>query len=196
MSGARILLPLLALVSAHAHAAPLGTADAARLRPGGWLWSADAPAGAVTIDVNRRRQIASVYRGGVLIGLAAVSTGKPGHGTPAGEFTILEKEAVHRSSRYQNASMPYMQRLTWDGIAIHAGRNPGFPASHGCIRVPLPFARLLFGVTQLGAVVRVRDEDAPGGWAIVDTSVAPPKASWLDQSQDDYVSWGGRWATR
>lgn len=195
MIRALLLAPVLALVATAGHAT-LRAADAARLRPGAWLWSADAPAGPVTIEVNRRHQIASVYRGGVLIGLAAVSTGKPGHGTPAGEFSILEKAVYHRSNIYSNAPMPYMERLTWGGIAIHAGYNPGFPASHGCIRVPLQFARLLFGVTRVGAIVTVRDEDAPGGWAIIDTSVAPPKASWLQQSQDDYVSWGGKWSTR
>lgn len=194
----RLLLAaaLVTLAPVAAHAAAPRDAAAVTLRPGAWLWNADAPAGPITIDVNRRRQIASVYRGGALLGLAAVSTGKPGHGTPAGEFTILEKAVYHRSNLYSNAPMPYMQRLTWGGIAIHAGYNPGYPASHGCIRVPLAFARKLFGVTQIGAIVRVRDEDAPGGWAIVDTAAAPPKASWLEQSQDDYVSWGGKWGTR
>ena len=74
-----------------------------------------------------------------------------------GTFEILQKKAMHKSNLYDDAPMPFMQRLTWDGVAIHAGKNPGFPASHGCIRVPAAFARKLFAATELGATVEVTD---------------------------------------
>ena len=95
-------------------------------------------------------QRAYVYRGGALIGVTTVSTGKPGHRTPTGKFDILQKRAKHFSNLYNNAPMPFMQRLTWGGIALHAGQIPGRPASHGCVRLPLDFARNLFGVTSDG----------------------------------------------
>ena len=86
-----------------------------------------------------------------------MSTGKDGKDTPVGVFTILQKKEMNRSNLYDGAPMPFMQRLTWDGIAIHAGRNPGFPASHGCIRVPADFAKKLYAATELGATVEVSD---------------------------------------
>jgi hypothetical protein len=100
-------------------------------------------------------QIAYVYRDGVLIAASTVSTGKRGKSTPAGDFTILQKREFHRSNLYSNAPMPFMQRLTWTGIALHAGVLPGYPASHGCIRFPREFARRLFDLTELGAPVSV-----------------------------------------
>ena len=87
----------------------------------------------------------------------AVSTGRPGHTTPTGSFEILQKRREHYSNLYNNAPMPFMQRLTWDGIALHAGQIPGRPASHGCVRLPLEFARLLFGATQMGGRVHIID---------------------------------------
>src|SRR3546814_10651322 len=72
-----------------------------------------------------------------LVGMASVSTGMKGHRTPTGEFPVLQKRQWHRSNLYSNAPMPFMQRLTWDGIALHAGHNPGYPASHGCIRLQI-----------------------------------------------------------
>ena len=87
------------------------------------------------------------------------STGRPGHRTPAGVFVILEKDKNHHSSTYDNAPMPYMERLTWGGVALHAGNLPGYPASHGCVRLPLEFAKLLFGVTTLGTPVVMADGD-------------------------------------
>ncbi|RYM09102.1 L,D-transpeptidase [Sphingobium cupriresistens] len=84
-----------------------------------------------------------------------LSTGMKGHRTPTGDFPILQKRQWHRSNLYSNAPMPYMQRLTWDGIALHAGHNPGYPASHGCIRLPYAFARDLFALTKMGTLVEV-----------------------------------------
>jgi hypothetical protein len=98
-----------------------------------------------------------VYRDGVLIAASTISTGSMGRETPTGVFTILEKKVMHRSSTYDNAPMPYMQRLTSKGIAIHAGDLPGYPASHGCIRLPNEFAKLLYGVTEVGTPVMITD---------------------------------------
>jgi hypothetical protein len=112
------------------------------------------------VIVSLPLQRAYVYRNGVLIGVTTVSTGAPGHGTPTGVFTVLQKKVMHRSNLYDSAPMPYMQRLTWGGIAMHAGHLPGYPASHGCIRMPMGFARQLYGVTRLGMTVVITDSDA------------------------------------
>jgi lipoprotein-anchoring transpeptidase ErfK/SrfK len=86
-------------------------------------------------------QVMHVYRNGILIGRSTVSTGSTGHATPGGVFSILEKKQEHYSKTYDNAPMPNMQRLTWTGIAMHSGNLPGYPASHGCIRLPFDFSR-------------------------------------------------------
>jgi hypothetical protein len=133
--------------------------EAASLKPGQFVWQpARGPAGDVEVVVSIPLQRAYVYRGGILIGVTTVSTGKPGHRTPTGKFDILQKRARHFSNKYNNAPMPFMQRLTWDGIALHAGEIPGRPASHGCVRLPLAFARALFEVTRIGASVHVTDK--------------------------------------
>ena len=130
--------------------------QADQLKPGQWVWAPEiAPDGPITVYVDLSRQVATVYRNGVRIGVSTVSTGKPGHETPTGVFTILQKDAKHRSSTYNNAPMPYQQRLTWDGVALHAGGLPGYPESHGCVHLPYEFARLLFGETPMGATVIV-----------------------------------------
>jgi lipoprotein-anchoring transpeptidase ErfK/SrfK len=130
------------------------------LRPGQYRWNPEAaPAeGPVSVVVSLPLQRAFVFRGGVLIGVSTISSGQPGYDTPTGVFTILQKKVEHYSNLYDNAPMPYMQRLTWDGVALHAGQIPGHPASHGCVRLPRAFARLLYGVTELGAEVIVTDE--------------------------------------
>lgn len=128
------------------------------LKPGGYLWAPGiAPEGPVTVIISLKAQRAYAYRNGVPIGVSTVSTGAPGHETPTGMFVILQKAVKHNSNKYSNASMPYMQRLTWDGIAMHAGKLPGYPASHGCIRLPPEFAKLLFGITKLGLTVVITD---------------------------------------
>jgi len=155
----RILIAMLALVAMPALAAPslqdatVGqTVDA--MKPGDFIWAAHvAPSGPVVIVVSIAQQRAYAYRNGIPIGISTVSTGKKGHETPTGVFTLLQKNIDHKSSLYDDAPMPYMQRLTWDGIAMHAGNLPGYPASHGCVRLPLGFARLLYGVTRLGLTV-------------------------------------------
>jgi hypothetical protein len=111
------------------------------------LGAADRTARPVLVFVDLSKQTATVYRNGVRIGVSTVSTGKPGHETPTGVFTILQKDAKHRSSTYNNAPMPFQQRLTWDGVALHAGGLPGYPESHGCVHLPYAFAKILFGAT-------------------------------------------------
>ncbi len=102
-----------------------------------------------------------VYRNGILIGRSTVSTGTKGHSTPGGIFSILEKKQTHHSKKYNNAPMPYMQRLTWSGIAMHSGHLPGHPASHGCIRLPYDFSELLFKATARGGTVVIGDGKTP-----------------------------------
>ncbi len=114
------------------------------------------------VVVSKRSQRAYVFKDGALWGASAVSTGRRGHATPAGVFPILQKQVYHRSNLYSNAPMPYMQRLTWSGIAMHAGHLPGYPASHGCIRLPARFARTLYGLTKASSTVVVVANDRLG----------------------------------
>jgi L,D-transpeptidase catalytic domain len=129
------------------------------LKPGEFIWQPEkSQSGPVVMIVSIPEQLVHVYRNGVEIGVSTCSTGKPGHRTPTGVFTILEKERKHVSSIYKGAQMPNMERLTWTGIALHAGNLPGYPASHGCIRLPLKFSAQLYDVTHLGVVVIIADE--------------------------------------
>ncbi len=128
------------------------------LKPGEYVWEPErAPEGPLLIVASVTEQVAYVYRDGIRIARSSVSTGRPGHRTPTGVFTILEKEVHHTSSIYKGAEMPYMERVTWGGIALHAGNLPGYPDSHGCVRLPLEFSKLLFGVTMKGATVIIAD---------------------------------------
>ena len=124
------------------------------LKPGDFTWNPDvSPSGPVAIIVSLPEQRVYVYRNGVEIAVSTCSTGKPGHETPTGVFTILQKDKNHHSSTYNNAPMPNMNRLTWGGIALHAGNLPGYPASHGCVRLPMDFSAKLFGITHIGTPV-------------------------------------------
>ncbi|WP_231731716.1 L,D-transpeptidase [Sphingomonas sp. CCH5-D11] len=192
----RLLAPLLAS-AALALAAPAAAQSTAplmepgaieRLKPGEFLWAPQiAPAGPVTMIISLETQRAYVYRNGVPIGVSTVSSGKPGHKTPTGVFTILQKDVDHHSSTYNNAPMPYMQRLTWDGIALHAGSLPGYPASHGCIRLPMGFAKLLYGVTRLGLTVVITDDALVPE---VSPAANPMKAPAADQhASPTHYSW-------
>ena len=120
---------------------------------------AGEPVEPMTAIVSLRNQRITVYdaKGAVL--RAPVSSGQKGRETPAGIFSIIEKQAEHYSNLYDDAYMPHMQRITWSGIALHGGPLPGHPASHGCIRMPYDFARLLFGMTRLGMRVIVAPAD-------------------------------------
>lgn len=126
------------------------------LKPGEFTWNPDlSPSGPVAIIVSIPDQRVYVYRNGVEIAVSTCSTGKPGHETPTGVFTILQKDKDHHSSLYNDAPMPNMERLTWSGVALHAGNLPGYPASHGCVRLPMDFSAKLFGITHLGTPVIV-----------------------------------------
>lgn len=141
---------------------PVPGAAPLQLLPGEYLWLPElSPRGPVLVLVSLPDQRATVYRNGVRIGVATVSTGKPGFETPTGVFTILQKKREHYSNLYDDAPMPFMQRLTWDGIALHAGRVPGYPASHGCVRLPYAFSELLYGVTAHGITVVITDQPGP-----------------------------------
>jgi L,D-transpeptidase catalytic domain len=109
--------------------------------------------------VSLRNQRITVYDANGWIRRAPVSSGQKGRETPAGIFSVIQKEAEHYSNLYDDAYMPHMQRLTWSGIALHGGPLPGYPASHGCIRMPYDFATRLFGTTRLGMRVIVAPSD-------------------------------------
>jgi hypothetical protein len=128
--------------------------QAEKLKPGQWVWKGEiAPKGPILVYVDLGRQLATVYRNGVRVGVSTVSTGRPGFDTPTGVFTILEKNREHISRKYNNAKMPYQQRLTWGGVALHAGGLPGYPESHGCIHLPMAFSKILFGAMPMGGTV-------------------------------------------
>jgi L,D-transpeptidase catalytic domain len=160
-----IQLGFLACIAASAAAQPVKQQQlsvlerAAELSSGQFVWDPKAAStGPLFMVIDLTRQRALLYRDGVPIAASTISTGSKGRETPTGVFTILQKEVFHRSRTYDNAPMPYMQRLTAKGVAMHAGNLPGYPASHGCIRLPKGFAKLLYGVTQLGTPVMITDE--------------------------------------
>ena len=120
------------------------------------------PRGPFEIIVATANQQVSVFGQDGLIERAPISTGMPTHPTPTGVFTVISKAKWHESNIYSRAPMPYMQRITWSGIALHAGPRPGYPASHGCIRLPQDFAVRLFQMTKIGTrVIVTRDATAP-----------------------------------
>jgi hypothetical protein len=147
--------------SFHTKGMPTGK-PTGKLKPGEYWWRPDlSPNGPVDVLVSVPLQTMHVYRNGILIGRSSISSGSTGHDTPAGVFTILEKKQTHRSKKYDNAPMPYMQRLTWTGIAMHSGQLPGYAASHGCIRLPYDFSVLLFDATAKGGTVVVGNGKTP-----------------------------------
>jgi peptidoglycan hydrolase-like protein with peptidoglycan-binding domain len=110
------------------------------------------------IIVSKDSQSLSVYDGGKVVATSKVSTGKHGHDTPTGIFSVLEKRKFHKSNIYSDAPMPYMQRLTWSGIALHESNSvPNYPASHGCVRLPAAFAKSLYQMTGRGVHVIISD---------------------------------------
>lgn len=170
MKRSLIALITVSLLNGFALAEPMGKPTAhtqgtrtgkprGELAPGEYWWAPMvSPSGPVVVLVSIPEQVVHVYRNGVLIGRSSVSTGAKGHGTPAGVFSILEKRQRHYSSTYNNAPMPNMQRLTWQGIALHSGQIPGYPASHGCVRMPFGFSQLLFSVTDKGGTVVIGND--------------------------------------
>jgi hypothetical protein len=146
---------------------------ARQLKPGQYVWEPERSAtGPALVIVNLHTQRLLFFRNGMLIAASSISSGKTGHETPTGVFTILEKDEVHHSKTYNNAPMPNMQRLTWEGVALHAGNLPGYPASHGCVRLPLAFSSLLFGQTAVGMTVVITSHpDFPHNAASPDLEV-------------------------
>ncbi|GAA5494027.1 Lipoprotein-anchoring transpeptidase ErfK/SrfK [Rubritalea squalenifaciens DSM 18772] len=134
---------------------PMGAAaEDKQYDPSTFTWKPElSPKGPVVVAVCLQEQSAAVYRNGIEIGRCEVSTGKKGHETPTGVFHILNKDKDHHSKTYNNASMPFSERLTWDGVALHAGALPGYPSSHGCIHLPYEFSKKLFGITHKGTTV-------------------------------------------
>ena len=123
------------------------------LNPGQYVWASSIPAGETHVVIDRLTQMAYVYRGSKLIGAAHVSTARQGHVTPLGQWSILEKRPFYRSKKYDNAPMPWMERIDEYGIALHGGGIPGYPESHGCIHLPMKFAEKLYGLTKIGSKV-------------------------------------------
>lgn len=111
------------------------------------------------VVVSKNDQSLSLYEDGEVVATSRVSTGKSGHETPSGIFSILDKRKYHESNIYSTAPMPFMQRLTWSGIALHEGNVPNYPASHGCIRLPAKFAKSLYGMTSRGVHVIISSAD-------------------------------------
>lgn len=111
------------------------------------------------VVVSKNDQSLSLYEDGEVVATSRVSTGKSGHETPSGIFSILDKRKYHESNIYSAAPMPFMQRLTWSGIALHEGNVPNYPASHGCIRLPAKFAKSLYGMTSRGVHVIISSAD-------------------------------------
>ena len=126
-----------------------------RPKPGQYLWRKGQFDGEPKVVVSISEQLAYLYRGEELVAVASISTGVDKHPTPTGIFSVRLKKPMHRSVKYDNAPMPFMQMIDQYGIALHAGPNPGRPASHGCIRLPGEFAKKLYSITDLGSTVLI-----------------------------------------
>jgi hypothetical protein len=169
-AGALALLPAApALASLETPEAKAEAADAAlmarlhmeevfgekRPRNGQFLWRKGSFDGEPSVIISISDQMAYLYRGDQLVAVSTISTGTDKNPTPTGIFSVLAKKPMHRSIKYDNAPMPFMQRIDQYGVALHAGQLPGYRASHGCIRLPAEFAKRLYGVTDLGATVMI-----------------------------------------
>src|SRR5579871_5148708 len=137
----------------HRHPTEAGKSEARKPEP------PKQPSGPLLLAVSIGSQKVTVYDNGTPVATSSVSTGVPGHPTPTGIFSVIQKQRWHHSNLYSNAPMPYMQRITWSGVALHAGVVPGHPASHGCIRLPAGFAVRLWGMTKIGARVIITRGD-------------------------------------
>ena len=126
------------------------------LKPGQYLWRyVPESAGPERVVVSLSDQLAYLYRGDTLMAVATISTGRDDKPSPTGIFSVLDKKPFYRSKKYDNAPMPWMERIDQYGIALHGGFNPGYPASHGCIRLPVAFAKKLYSVTDIGTPVYI-----------------------------------------
>src|SRR3982074_1434382 len=135
------------------------------------------PQGPLIIAISIERQNVRIYDANGFFAEAPVSTGMKGHPTPMGVFSVIQKHKLHHSNIYSGAPMPFMQRITWSGVAMHAGVLPGYPASHGCIRMPMAFAMKMWNWTKLGArVIVTPGEMTPASFShplLVAQKVAP-----------------------
>jgi lipoprotein-anchoring transpeptidase ErfK/SrfK len=150
--------------------------------------TAAKPQGPLIIAVSIHNQNVRVYDANGLFAESPVSTGMQGHSTPMGVFSVIQKQKYHESNIYSGAPMPYMQRITWSGIAMHAGALPGYPASHGCIRLPMAFATKIYGWTRMGArVIVAPGEVKPASFAhaLLPTQKIAPQPMASDDSQKD-----------
>ena len=130
------------------------------LENGEYLWKkGKGGAGVTRVVIDLANQFAFAYADDELIGVSTISSGTEENPTPTGIFPILEKKRMHRSIKYDNAPMPFMQRLDDFGIALHGGHLPGYPASHGCVRLPSAFAAKLFAATSVGTTVLIGTDD-------------------------------------
>lgn len=136
------------------HAAMFDAFGQDTLENGKFLWK-DGTTEVDRLVLNLSEQRVYAYDAGNMVAVSTVSTGRPGHETRPGSFSILAKYRYYRSKKYDNAPMPYMQQITSYGVALHAGPMPGYPASHGCIRLPTQFAANLFAATHIGIPVLI-----------------------------------------
>lgn len=125
------------------------------LKPGDYRWVAKVPEGEAKVVIDLMQQLMYVYRGDQLAGVTTISSGKKGKETPLGYWKVFRKQVKGYSRKYDNAPMPFMQMYDEKGIAFHAGKLPGYPASHGCVRIPLKFAEKTYGLTRIGTEVIV-----------------------------------------
>jgi hypothetical protein len=126
------------------------------LKPGQFLWrNVSDASGPERVVISLTDQLVYVYRGDRLMAVATISTGIEGRNTPTGIFAVRGKTPMYRSKKYDNAPMPFAQFIDEYGVAMHAGYNPGYPASHGCVRLPVAFAKKLYTVTDVGTPVYI-----------------------------------------
>ena len=124
------------------------------MKPGEFKWAADVPkTGETKVVIDLMTQLMYVYRGDKLAGVSTISSGKKGKETQLGFWAVRHKKVKGFSRKYDNAPMPFMQMYDEKGLAFHAGKLPGYPASHGCVRLPLKFAQQLYGMTKIGTKV-------------------------------------------
>lgn len=123
------------------------------LQPGQYHWAATIPEAPAKVVIDRMQQLMFVYKGDALVGVSTISSGKKGKETPLGYWKVFRKQVKGFSRKYDNAPMPYMQMYDEMGIAFHGGKLPGYPASHGCVRLPVEFAKKLYGLTSMGTEV-------------------------------------------
>jgi hypothetical protein len=143
-------------VAAHATLDMVEAFGFGTLKPGKYLWR-DVPesAGPERVVISLTDQLAYLYRGDTLMAVATISSGIEGRDTPTGIFAVRGKTPMYHSKKYDNAPMPFAQFIDQYGIAMHAGYNPGYPASHGCIRLPSAFAKKLYTITPVGTPVYI-----------------------------------------